>query len=139
MAEWKQHVKKDDDGKELWDKGCTGKLIRKYQDKEAYWEDFGLKVTTWHASLTGDEGKRAVATFAQFMALYPSLLDEMVEIKKSWDEADKVRVEEAAIAKANEFKEGKEEWGGDDEADGGGDECGVVAREDALTCGLYDA
>ena len=110
MAEWKQHVKKDDDGKELWDKGCTGKLIRKYQDKEAYWEDFGLKVTTWHASLTGDEGKRAVATFAQFMALYPSLLDEMVEIKKSWDEADKVRVEEAAIAKANEFKEGKEEW-----------------------------
>ena len=54
---WTRHVKEGG----VWDKGCTRKLIREL-NSESYWDDFAGKVTSWHAALTGDQGRKAVAT-----------------------------------------------------------------------------
>lgn len=102
---WTKHVKEGP----VWDKGCTGKLIREL-NSEAYWDDFGLKVTTWHAELTGSEDKKAQATLEQFVALYPSLLAEIETIKASWASESVARTEAASAAKAAQYAPDKAEW-----------------------------
>jgi hypothetical protein len=102
---WAKHVKEGG----VWDKGCTGKLIREL-NSEAYWDDFGAKVTSWHAQLTGSEDKRALATLEQFVALYPSLPTEIEAIKRSWEAASEAAAEAAAAAKAAQFRPDKAEW-----------------------------
>ena len=77
LGVWKKHGK--DDG--TWDKAASGKLIREI-NSETYWDDFGAKVTAWHAELTGSEEKKAVATLDQFLAAYPALLAEVEAIKE---------------------------------------------------------
>jgi len=104
-AVWRRHVKEGN----VWDKGSSGKLIREL-NAENYWEDFGAKVTSWHAALTGDEGKKATATFEQFEALYPSLLAEVAAIQQQWRDEDAARAAAQALARAEEFKAGRSEW-----------------------------
>lgn len=100
----------------IFDKSCTGKLIREL-NTEGYWADFGAKVTSAHATLTGEEGRTAVATREQFVAFYPSLLAETRQIQAQWDAQDAARMraateqaEAAAKARATEFAPNKAEW-----------------------------
>ena len=83
----------------VWDKGSVGKLIRKLNDAENYWDDFGSKVTSGHATLTGSEERSATATFEQFVVWYPTLLVEIKSITQGW------AADEAAAKAAREKKE----------------------------------
>lgn len=94
----------------VWDKSATGKLVRKYNDEENYWDDFPGKVTTAHAALTGQEGRTATATFDQFVVWYPTLLSEMDAIKVEWAAAAAAAKTAAEAKKASEFEAGKPEW-----------------------------
>ena len=102
---WTRHAKEGG----VWDKGCTGKLIREL-NAEAVWDDFGAKVTSWHAELTGSDERKAVATFERFVALYPSLTAEVVAIKASWVAADVAAEEAAKAAKEAQYAPDKAEW-----------------------------
>jgi len=75
-----------------------------------YWDDFGAKVTKWHAELCGSDDRKAVATLEQFVALYPSLPAEIVSIKAEWAAADEARAAAAAQATAAQFAPDKAEW-----------------------------
>jgi len=101
---WTKHAKAG-----VWDKSCTGKLIRDL-NVENYWDDFGAKVTKWHAELCGSDDRKAVATLEQFVALYPSLPAEIVSIKAEWAAADEARAAAAAQATAAQFAPDKAEW-----------------------------
>jgi len=94
----------------VFDKSSMGKLIRAKNDDCGYWDDFGSQVTKAHAALTGDESRKATATFEQFAVWYPTLLAEIATIKAGWAAAETARTEGLAAAKAEEFKEGKPEW-----------------------------
>jgi len=67
-------------------------------------------VTSAHAQLTGEEGRKATATLEQFIAWYPSLLAEMAAIKEGWRAAEEATKAAKAADKAEEFKAGKPEW-----------------------------
>ena len=102
---WNRLVKEGN----VWDKGCSGKLIRELNE-ENLWDDFGAKVTTWHAELCADESKKATANLEQFVAAYPRLLAETAEIRATWAREAEERTQAAAQAKAEEFLASKPEW-----------------------------
>ena len=102
---WSRLVKEGN----VWDKGCTGKLIRELNE-ENLWADFGDKVTTWHAELCADESRKATASLEQFVAAYPRLLAEVAEIQATWTREAEARTQAAAQAKAEEFLASKPEW-----------------------------
>lgn len=102
---WMKHVKEGG----VWDKGCTGSLIRDL-NKENYWQDFGAKVTAWHAELTSDETRKAVATLEQFVALYPSLIAETVALRASWAAESDAAAAKAKAAEEAKYAPEKAEW-----------------------------
>jgi hypothetical protein len=93
----------------VWDKSCTGKLIRELNEG-GYWDDFGAKVTSWHAQLSGSDERKATATLEQFVTHYPALLAEVDAIKASWAAASAAAAEAAKAEKAARYAPDKLEW-----------------------------
>ena len=94
----------------VWDRGCTAKMIRSFNDEGGYWSDFGSKVVQAHAEVTGSDDKKAGATLAQFLLWYPKLLAELEQIRADWA-VEAARAEaQRAEAKATEFAADKAEW-----------------------------